>query len=72
LRREEWTVPMLTNDLAKDPDNPIKKYRVAFAEGRGVSCDVGKTFDAQRGIAVISVERWARESLNGATPVLRG
>ncbi len=63
LLREEWSVPLLKDDLAKDPSNPIKKYRVVFAEGRGVSWDVGKTFNALRGIAVISVEQWARENL---------
>ncbi len=56
-------MPLLKDDLAKDPSNPIKKYRVVFAEGRGVSWDVGKTFNAQRGIAVMSVEQWARENL---------
>lgn len=48
LLREEWSVPLRKDDLAKDPNNPIKKYRVVFAEGRGVSWDVGKTFNAQR------------------------
>jgi hypothetical protein len=50
--------------LAKDPANPIKKYRVVFAAGTGVSWDIGKTFNAERGIAVTSVERWARDHLS--------
>jgi hypothetical protein len=49
--------------LAKDPANAIKKYRVVFAEGKGVSWDMGKTFNAQQGIGVTSVERWAKENL---------
>jgi len=63
VRRVEWSVPVLKDELAKDPNDPIKKYRVVFAEGRGVSWEVGKTFNAQRGIEVLDVERWARENL---------
>lgn len=55
---------MLKEELAKDPNNSIKKYRVVFAEGQGVSWEVGKTFNAQRGIEVSSVEQWAHENLN--------
>ncbi len=61
--RVEWSVPRLKDELAKDPNNPIKKYRVVFAEGRGVSWEVHKTFNAQRGIEVLGVERWARLNL---------
>ena len=60
VRRVERSVPVLKDELAKDP---IKKYRVVFAEGKGVSWDVGNTFNAQRGIEVLSVEQWAREHL---------
>ncbi len=63
LRRVEWSVPALKEELAKDPGNPIKKYRVVFAQGRGVSWDVGKTFNAERGIPVLNVEGWARQNL---------
>jgi hypothetical protein len=62
-RRLEWSLPELRDDLAKDPVNAIKKYRVVFAEGKGVSWDMGKTFNAQRGIGVTSVERWAKENV---------
>ncbi|SIO29685.1 NmrA-like family protein [Singulisphaera sp. GP187] len=63
VRREEWSVLALKDELAKDPSNPIKKYRVVFAEGRGVSWEIGKTFNAQRGIQVSDLERWAQENL---------
>lgn len=63
VQRVEWSVPKLKDELAQDPDNPIRKYRVVFAEGRGVSWEVDKTFNAQRGIKVLGVERWARENL---------
>ena len=53
----------LKDELANDANNPIKKYSVVFAQGRGVSWEVGKTFNAQRRIDVSNVERWARENL---------
>jgi len=63
LRREEWGVPQLQEELEKDPDNPIKKYRVVFAQGKGVSWDKGHTFNAERGIKVTDVDKWAAENL---------
>ncbi len=50
-------------ELAKDPHNAIKKYRVVFAEGKGVSWDMAGTFNAQRGIKVVDVEQWATANL---------
>ena len=63
LQRVEWSVPTLKDELANDANNPIEKYRVVFAQGRGVSWEVGKTFNAQWRIDVSNVERWARENL---------
>jgi hypothetical protein len=63
VRRVEWSLLELKDELAKDPANAIKKYRVVFAEGQGVSWDMSKTFNAQRGIGVTGVERWAKENL---------
>jgi hypothetical protein len=63
VRRVEWSLLELKDELAKDPANAIKKYRVVFAEGKGVSWDMSKTFNAQRGIGVTGVERWAKENL---------
>jgi hypothetical protein len=66
VRRVEWSVSELQNELAKDPDDSLKKYRVVFAQGKGVSWDINKTFNAQRGIRVVSAEQWARENLREA------
>jgi NmrA-like family len=64
VRRVKWSVSQLKDKLAKDPDNPIKKYRVVFAEGKGTSWEIGKTFNAQREIEVTNVTQWARKHLN--------
>jgi hypothetical protein len=63
VRRVEWSLPELRSELAKDPANAIKKYRVVFGEGKGVWWDMDETFNAQRGIEVMGVETWAKENL---------
>lgn len=64
FERVEWTVPQLKQELALDPDNGLKKYRVVFAEGKGVAWDEKQTFNAQRGIAVENVGQWMRRNLS--------
>lgn len=59
-----WTVPALLDELARAPDDPMKKYRVVFAQGNGVAWDVHGTFNGERGIATTTVEQWARANLN--------
>ena len=63
LRGTEWSVPELKRQLAEDPHDAIRKYRVVFAEGRGVSWDKSQTFNAQRGMAVCGLADWVRENL---------
>ena len=63
VQRVEWSLPELKDELAKDPADAVKKYRVVFAEGKGVAWDMGKTFNAQREIGVVGIERWAKEHL---------
>jgi hypothetical protein len=63
VRREEWSVPFLKDELASEPSDHLRKYRVVFAEGRGVSWDPAATFNAQQKVGVTDVERWVRENL---------
>ncbi|WP_297836087.1 aromatic alcohol reductase [Pseudomonas sp.] len=60
MHREEWSVPSLKADLEKNPLDPIKKYRVVFAEGKGVAWDQTHTFNHQRKIDLTTVEDWIR------------
>ncbi|KAI0770537.1 hypothetical protein C8Q74DRAFT_1276010 [Fomes fomentarius] len=64
VRREEWTPEFLRDELKKDPEHPLRKYRVLFGEGKGVSWDKEKTLNAQRGMKTVSVEEWLRKKLN--------
>ncbi len=61
LKREEWSVAELEHALAHDPKDVMKKYRIVFAKGKGVSWSKDQTFNAQRGLPVTGLEQWARE-----------
>lgn len=50
--RSVWTVSFLMEELASDPTNMMRKYRAAFAIGRGVSWDKAGTFNARHNIPV--------------------
>lgn len=63
MQRVEWSLPELKNELMKDPDNTLKKYRLVFATGKGMSWDVSKTFNAQQKIGTTNVMQWALENL---------
>lgn len=63
VKREVWSVEKLKEDLAADPEDAVKKYRVVFGEGNGVSWDMKGTFNAERGIEVQDVESFAKEKL---------
>jgi hypothetical protein len=64
VTRVEDTLDALKEDLKKDPENGIKKYRVVFAEGRGVAWDLEETMNKKRDIALQNVESWLRKQGN--------
>ena len=63
VEREVWSVDQLKRDLEKDPQDGMKKYRVVFAEGRGVAWDERMTINHRRGIHMQRMTDWAKESL---------
>lgn len=63
LERVEWSVPLLQADLALAPSDALRKYRVVFAQGKGVSWDQAQSFNVQHQIEVTNVPRWIRENL---------
>jgi hypothetical protein len=63
VEREEWSVQYLKEKLAETPEDGMRKYRVVFAEGKGVAWDMETTLNARRGIKLQGVEEWLRERL---------
>lgn len=61
--RLEWTEQHLLDELARVPHNMMRKYRAAFAQGRGVAWDKSGTFNQQRAIPVTDVASWISASL---------
>lgn len=57
------TVPDLKTELAEVPDDSMRKYRVVFAEGKGVAWSKSESFNEVQGIATQNVEDWARQNL---------
>ena len=52
VKREVWSVGFLEGELEKEKGDGIRKYRVVFAQGKGVSWEVDNTWNWERGIGV--------------------
>jgi hypothetical protein len=64
--RNEWTVAHLLDDLRRNPDDNMRKYRAVFAQGNGVAWPKAATFNAIRSIPTTTAEEWARKHLDAA------
>ncbi|WP_212646760.1 aromatic alcohol reductase [Delftia sp. PE138] len=61
--RSVWTEQYLLDELARDPQNMMSKYRAAFAQGRGMSWAKSGTFNQRRSIPVTDVSSWIHANL---------
>jgi len=59
-----WSVSQLMQELADDPTNMIKKYRAAFAQGKGVSWKVEQTFNFKVGAKLVDVAGWLKANVH--------
>lgn len=50
-------------ELVRDPGNMMRKYRAAFAMGRGVAWDKAETFNARHATTVTDVAAWIGANL---------
>ncbi|MDN7857304.1 hypothetical protein QZM81_15970 [Burkholderia cepacia] len=53
----------MLDELARDPNNMMRKYRAAFAQGRGVAWDKSGTFNQRHAIPVTDVASWINANL---------
>jgi hypothetical protein len=51
------------DELAHDRQNMMRKYRAAFAMGRGYSWEKAGTFNERNGIPVTDVKTWIGQNL---------
>ena len=62
--RSAWSEQYLMAELARDPHNMMRKYRAAFAQGRGVAWDKAATFNSVRALPVTDVAAWIDANLS--------
>jgi hypothetical protein len=58
VERVLWDMDWLRSEVASHPDDPMRKYRLAFARDTGVAWDKERTFNAARGITVVDLPAW--------------
>lgn len=61
--KTEWTLDKLYRDLAAVPDDPMARYRAAFALGDGMWWDKAQTYNERKGIETVNVEQYLRARL---------
>ena len=64
VKREMWTLDYLRAQLKQDPENVVLKYRVVFAEGRGLSWKVEDTINHVWMMQLEDVKTYAEKNLN--------
>ncbi|EXJ93592.1 hypothetical protein A1O1_01984 [Capronia coronata CBS 617.96] len=64
LVRNVWPLEYLREESRRDPDNQLKRYRVVFAEGRGLSWPKEQTWSWKRGMKMEGVEEWVKKNWN--------
>jgi len=72
VHRNVWTVSELERRLAEAPDDTLRKYRVVFAQGRGVAWDMAQTFNVRKGVRLRGIEDWVRGNLSSLCVDLAG
>lgn len=60
--RDVWPLEHLREESSKDPEDLIKRYRVVFAEGKGVSWPMEGTWSARKAMKMEGVEEWVRKN----------
>ncbi|MEV4668594.1 aromatic alcohol reductase [Microbacterium sp. LWO12-1.2] len=58
-----WSESQLMEELADDPHDMTRKYRAAFAQGRGVAWDKATTYNARQEIRTTTLREWVRANL---------
>ncbi|KAK4096414.1 hypothetical protein N658DRAFT_519210 [Parathielavia hyrcaniae] len=61
-KREEWDREFLKRKLAEQPDDLMVKYQNAFGAGIGVSWEMERTVNHQRGIRITGLREYVEEN----------
>ncbi|VVD64701.1 2'-hydroxyisoflavone reductase [Pandoraea pneumonica] len=61
FKRERLSVPQLRADVAEQPNDVMRKYRLAFARKDGVAWPKDQTLNSKLGMTVIDLKTWLSE-----------
>jgi hypothetical protein len=64
VEKEEWSIEYLEEEVKKDPEDGIKKYRLVFARD-GVWWDKKGTVNEELGMGMMGAEEYARKLFGG-------
>lgn len=59
VTRNLLTIPHLLNEVDRNPDDAMRKYRAVFALGRGVAWPKALSYNAVHELPTVSAEQWA-------------
>ncbi|HUD93481.1 aromatic alcohol reductase [Sphingobium sp.] len=59
-----WDAPFLEGEIAKEPDDVMRKYRAVFAKEAGMAWPIDGTFNVRNGIPVTDIRTWIEENRN--------
>ncbi|VTU25434.1 putative ester cyclase [Variovorax sp. PBS-H4] len=60
MERVLWSIAELKAEVAKHPEDTMRKYRLGFARDDGVAWPKAETLNARRNIAMVDVATWLR------------
>jgi len=58
VQRVLWDMDTLRSEVARHPDDGMRKYHLAFARPTGVAWDTSSTFNVEQGVEVTDVAAW--------------
>ncbi|OAG41861.1 hypothetical protein AYO21_03864 [Fonsecaea monophora] len=58
--RQVWPLSYLRKESESDPEDKLKRYRVVFSEGKGLSWPKERTWSAKQGIPMVTVAEYAK------------
>jgi nucleoside-diphosphate-sugar epimerase len=64
VEKEEWSIEYMEEEVKKDPEDGIKKYRLVFARD-GVWWDKKGTVNEELGMGMMGAEEYARKLFGG-------
>jgi predicted ester cyclase len=70
MERVLWSIAELKAEVAKHPEDTMRKYRLGFARDDGVAWPKAETLNAKRNLAMVDVATWLRRwrDLSGSLP----